>query len=357
MKKNLVYFENNIMIIDNEEVKRMVSKKANYKFDKKTGRMLTWGETLADNVDKFPSPTILDFEVTTKCDGIGGVLCPFCYKANNPNGENLDFETFKKIFDKLPKSITQIAFGADSKCKSNPDLWKMMEYSRAKGVIPNITAAEIDLETAQNISKYCGAVAISRYHDEDIFANSIKYLTDLGMTQVNCHMMISEETFQRSLDLIDQVKNDPRLSKLHAIVFLSLKTKGRGTGFHVLSQEKFNILVQKCKEAGINYGFDSCSSLKYFNSLSEEEYLQMGKYVQPCESTLESAYINVKGEFFPCSFTEGTENWETGLSVLNCTNFVRDIWNNEKTEEFRKKLLETKKCNKFSCRNCPIYKV
>lgn len=357
-----IFVQDNYSVIDSKDEKILASSNANYIFNKKTGEMLTWGKTLKDDVEAFPAPTILDLEITTLCNGVGHFgeekLCPFCYKSNEGfKGENMSFETFKKIFDKLPKSITQVAFGADSKCQTNPELWKMMNYAREKGVIPNITAAQVDKETAKKIAKYCGAVAISRYHEPDIFADSVKNLTDLGMKQVNAHMMISEETYGRSLELISQAVSDPRLKKMNAIVFLALKTKGRGAGYHPLSQEKFNNLIQECKKNNLNYGFDSCGSLKYFNSLSEPEYDKVAKFIQPCESTLESSYINVKGEFFPCSFTEGTKGWEKGLSVLKCNNFVKDIWNHEKTENFRNKLLETKKNNKFGCRNCPIYKI
>ena len=362
-----IYKEKDYVVLDSEETKILKSDNANYIFNKENGCMKTWGKTLKEDVEAFPAPTILDLEVTTICNGTGGIfdskdygqekICDFCYKGNNPKGKNMSFETFKKVFDKLPHSLTQVAFGADSKCQTNPDLWKMMKYANNCGIIPNITASQVDKETAKEIAKYCGAAAISRYHEPDIFAESVKNLTDLGMEQINCHMMISEETFDRSMELIDQVVSDPRLEKLNAIVFLALKTKGRGVGFHPLSQIKFNLLVERCKTNNINYGFDSCGSLKFFNSLSEGEYKEMGQYIQPCESTLESSYINVDGDFFPCSFTEGTEGWETGLSVLNCENFVDNIWNNPRTVEFRNKLIETKKNNKFGCRNCPIYTI
>lgn len=344
-------------VIENKEYKILMSKNANYVFNRNYGEMITWGKTFSEDAEVFPSPTILDLEVTTICSGVGGVLCPFCYKGNNPNGKNMSFETFKTIFDKLPKSITQIAFGADSKCKSNPDIFKMMQYARNNGIVPNITVAEINIGTAKTLADLCGAVAVSRYHDPDLFANSVKLLTDNSMEQVNCHLMISEETFDRAVETINQVVNDFRLRKLNAIVFLSLKTKGKGEKFHTLSQDKFYELIYLCKKYNIKYGFDSCSALKFFKTLDDEGYDNIKDSVQPCESTLESSYINVDGDFFPCSFTEGTDGWENGISVINCNDFIKDVWNNKKVEEFRNKLIATKKTNKFGCRNCPIYKI
>lgn len=350
---------NDYTIRDTPTKKILISKHANYVFNKATGDMHSWRETLNDDPQEFPAPTILDFEVTTKCNGIGkdNKICRFCYKSNSPDGRNLSFENFKKIFDKLPKSITQIAFGVDSRCETNPDVFHMMLYAKDQGVIPNVTVAELDYITACKLASLCGAVAVSAYDDPDIFANTVQHLTDCELKQCNAHVMISEETYERSIRVIRQVSVDSRLKNLNAVVFLSLKTKGRGEHFHPLPQAKFNSLVNLCKENGISYGFDSCSSLKYFSSLSEHEYGTLSQYIQPCESTLESAYINVDGEFFPCSFTEGTEGWENGISVLDCNDFVEDVWEHERTQEFRNKLMSTVDTNKFQCRSCPIHKI
>lgn len=69
------------LILDSEERKLFRSKNANYDFNKETGEMATWGKTLEEDAVAFPAPTILDLEVTTKCTGVGGVLCPFCSPA------------------------------------------------------------------------------------------------------------------------------------------------------------------------------------------------------------------------------------------------------------------------------------
>lgn len=276
-----------------------------------------------------------------------------CYKNNSPAGHNMTFETFKKIFDILPKSITQIAFGADSTLKSNPDLWKMMEYARANNIIPNITAAQIDDETADNLVRYCGAVSISRYDNKDVCYDSIKRLTDRGMKQVNMHFMIADETYDKAIETLNDIKTDPRLEKLNAIVFLSLKKKGRAVinSYNCLPQEKFNNLVNIAKENNISIGFDTCSAKKAMEVLGDS----FRSTVSFCESTLESCYISCDGEYFPCSFMEGTEGWEKGIKVLECQSpedFINKVWNNPRTVEFRKNLLAIR-----GCRSCPYYEI
>lgn len=340
-------------IHENKKCKILVSENYNYVFDKENGFFARWGKTPDDDPQFSPyGPEIADIEVTTQCRGINGKLCKFCYKANTPVGCNMSFETFKKIFDVLPKTLTQIAFGVDSEAKSNPDLWKMMEYSRQKGVIPNTTVANIDDETAKLLCTYCGAVAVSRYDDKNICYDSVKRLTDLGMKQVNIHIMISEETFEQAKETLRDRITDERLKDLNAIVFLSLKKKGRAQqNFNTLSKEKFKQLIDFAFENNISIGFDSCGANKVLEVTKERpNYAQIEQCAEPCESTCFSVYCNAEGIFYPCSFCEEEGEWKEGIDLTKVSDFMSDVWMSEKVMEFRRKLIEKK-------RNCPVFDV
>lgn len=322
----------------------------NYLFNLSTGYFLRWGKTEADDPELAPGPEILDIEITTICAN----GCPFCYKGNTGTGSNMSFETFKTILDKFPPTLTQLAFGADANATSNPDLWKMADYARSKFVIPNITVANISDDTADRLVKVMGAVAVSRYANKNPCYDSIKKLTDRGMKQVNIHNMICEETFDQTMETIHDMKTDPRLAKMNALVMLSLKRKGRGEyGFTPLAQNRFNLLVQSAVDAGINYGFDSCGSSKFINYLETENPIhrkQLEMSVEPCESGLFSTYINVDGVYAPCSFCEGVEGWEQGIDMKTVENFSKDVWFSPRLAEWRKRLLDNK-------RGCPIYDI
>lgn len=363
-----------ILVAQNKIKKYVASQKYNYVFDKQTGFFARWGKTKNDDPIMAPAPEIADIEVTTKCSGINGKLCPFCYKSNSPNGKNMSFETFKKIIDTLPHKeiindkkeiikiplLTQVALGVDSKAESNPDLWKMMQYCREKGIIPNVTVAQITNEVADKLAHYCGAVAVSRYDNKDVCYDAVKKLTDRGMTQINIHSMIASETFDNALETLKDKLTDPRLEKLNAIVFLSLKQKGRGTNFTPLSQDKFKQLVDFAMDNKIGIGFDSCSAYKFLKSIeNSDNFEKMAMYSEPCESSLFSTYFNVDGHFFPCSFSEGEGDWKEGLDIVKCKDFSEDIWYHDKTISFRKKLLNTnvKLKNKVNCRECPLFKI
>jgi hypothetical protein len=71
-------------------------------------------------------------------------------------------------------------------------------------------------------------------------------------------------------------------------------------------------------------------------------------WVDPCESSCFSTYINCEGIFFPCSFLEGEGEWKEGLNVLTCESFNKDIWMHPKTIAWRNKLLSVN-------RRCPYY--
>ena len=207
-------------LIETETVKkfRAYDKSYGYIFNKKNGYFVRPVENFF-----YALPELLDMEVTTICDN----GCPFCYKNNTKDGHNMSFDTFQTIFDKLPKSITQIAFGADATALANPDLFKMMAYASRNGIIPNITVADITPSTADRLANVCGAVAVSRYANKNKCYDAIKFLTDRGMDQVNIHMMVSNETYKTLLETLDDYENDERLAKMKAIVMLSLKKKGR----------------------------------------------------------------------------------------------------------------------------------
>ncbi|MCK5015518.1 MAG: hypothetical protein KAS32_00440, partial [Candidatus Peribacteraceae bacterium] len=140
---------------------------------------------------------------------------------------------------------------------------------------------------------------------------------------------------------------DSRLEKLNAIVFLSLKKKGRGTGYTQLSETKFKNLVDICLDKGIDFGFDSCSQLKFLKSVEDHPlYDQLKMVSEPCESARFSAYINTDGNYIPCSFCEGvlshmdgTESWGEGIDVAGCDDFIKDIWNHPLNTLFRDKTL------------------
>jgi radical SAM protein with 4Fe4S-binding SPASM domain len=321
-------------------------------FNKDTGFMAVWGKDHKEDPDLCPfGPLIADIEISTVCHG-GGPLCSkICYKSNTCEGSYMTLETFKTVFAKLNynNTVTQIAFGIGD-IDANPEQWEIFQYCRDHGVVPNITinGSRMNSELFTKLSSVMGAVAVSHYSDDNCF-NAVKELTDRGMTQVNIHKMISEETYESCLDLLDKASTDPRLSKLNAIVFLSLKPKGRGVAMNPLrNTEAYRRLVEKALEKKIGFGFDSCGAGMFLESMKDHpEYDKFKTLAEPCESFGMSFYVNVEGKSFPCSFCEGVE---PAIDFLHEDITLDSVWHGEIAQTWREKLWK-------NCRNCPVFDV
>lgn len=159
----------NLKIIENKKYKICKSSDYNFIFNKENGFFARWGKTKNDDPQYGPSPEILDLEISSgKCSG----MCKFCYKDNGEdfNTKHMTLEEFKVIFHKIPKTLTQIAFGICD-VDSNPDFFDMMSYARENGVIPNYTCNGLKItdEVAEKTARMCGAVAVSMVDENKTF--------------------------------------------------------------------------------------------------------------------------------------------------------------------------------------------
>jgi hypothetical protein len=346
-------------------ISRIKSENFNEIFDDSNGLCITWGKTKDDNpvMNEF-GPSLLDVELSTICHGPAGVPCSFCYKSNNEHGYTMTLSTLNKILSKLPRTTHQIAYGIGD---IYPELWDALKLTRSYGIVPNLTVngANMTDDNVKNLASLVGACAISHYSN-DICFDAVKKLTDAGLKQTNIHKILSEQTIQSCFDLVDSAENDPRLTKLNAIVFLAVKPKGkRNTLTPLRDLGMYKKLMDYAREKKIGFGFDSCSAPSVLKSTDEKYHT----YVENCESTLFSGYFSVANEgndaeFFPCSFTQGTTSsgdWTHGIKISEVNNFHDDIWYNPKVVAWRNKLLgSSSNCecaNSNSCRSCIVYDI
>lgn len=342
----------------------------NLSFSKIIGSMRRWGKTHADQDDPCFSPVgpeLADVEITTSCSGTNGTPCKFCYKGNTPAGINMSLGKFKKVLAALPKTVCQIAFGVDATCTSNPDCWDIFNACRKAHIIPNVTVANVDKETAEKLVGVMGAVAVSRYADKKVCYDSISNLrraqadrefdrpnNSCGKprqpTKVNMHLMLSEETYPLAVETLNDYNTEWWGGSL---VFLSLKQKGRGTSFTPLGDAKFRELIALAEKLEVPIGFDSCLCHRYLACVEEGPWKsEIAMMCEPCEAGCFSLYINAEGKVFPCSFIEGTEGWERGLKLVGRkrADFLLRIWYHPSMVAWRKKLLA---CG----RQCPVYNI
>lgn len=341
--------DNTYTVSDTLLAKRVSGPDYNYIFDKVTGEFMRWGVTKYDDPLFSPvGPELLDLEISVNGCPNG---CQFCYKSNtNAPPTNMSFDTFKSIIDKFPKTLTQVAFGITG-VQTNPDFLDMLAYCRKIGIVPNFTLTGIDLtdEMAKRIAFLVGAVAVSAYEtNKNICYDTVKKFIDLGVKQTNIHLMLSRGTLKFAYEVLEDIQHDPRLAKLNAIVFLSVKPKGRASGkFFAVSETEFQTLVHYCLEHKVPFGFDSCSAPKFerFVKMScypEEQKETWTSFSEPCESSLFSAYVNVHGEYWHCSFSESEKGVEM-VSLLATQNFINDVWYSKQVEKFRERVLKNRR--------------
>lgn len=337
------------MLIINDKktgIKRCISPNYNYHFNQKNGDFYRWGKTQHDD-PKVGYLEIFDLEVSEVCNGIPDigsdvpVPCHHCYKTNTKQGRNMSFETFKLIFDKLPQTLTQIAFGIGD-LDGNPDLVKMFDYCRNNehnpGVVPNLTINGWGLtdEWVATLKKYCGGIAVSRYDNKDICYDAVKKLTDAGIAQVNVHMVVANENIDSCYDLINDAVIDNRLTAMKAIVFLTLKPKGkRNTWTTIKNVKVYKDLISHAFDRKIGIGFDSCSAPTFLAAMKDHpQFERLSQLSESCESDRFSGYANVDGIWSHCSFTEGLPHWGT-VDLKTIVDFNNEVWNSEAVVKFR----------------------
>ena len=203
--------------------------------------------------------------------------------------------------------------------------------------------------------------AIEINESKNVCYNTVKKFTDLGVTQTNIHLFTSQENLDFVYEVVNDRLTDPRLANMNAIVFLGVKPKGRAKGhFHPVPPSDYAKLVKYCLDKKINFGFDSCScaafelAIEGMEDLSTEQKRRYIESSESCESFgLFSSYINAEGSFFPCSFAEGEGDWKEGISVVDCDDFLKDVWFSDKLNKYREMSLST--CYASGCRKCLIF--
>ncbi len=119
------------------------------------GELLRWGDELDEDPDFCPfGPEIADIEISAgQCSGVrtpDGKFhgCTFCYKNNSPREElqNMDFETYKKVLDKLTQGPLHMVIVTTS-----DGTQKQLDPDQAIQLTNNTTKLARDLQEGDDI--------------------------------------------------------------------------------------------------------------------------------------------------------------------------------------------------------------
>ena len=346
-----------------------------YAFNKVNGVFMRWKDNISNEDDVLYAPMgpeIADIEISTICHGIGEP-CIWCYKSNNPDGLNMHFDNYKKYISILNqnKTLTQVALGVGD-IDANADLEDILKYTRELGIIPNITinGARMNDYYYKIISKYCGAVSISRYNDDELLFENInrfdkeKMHEDSNLFAINIHQLLCKDTYDNCIELLEKIHNDKLfMHVLHSIVFLTMKPIGKRNIYkELVSDEEYNRLVKLSFDYNIPIGFDSCGCYNFLKSIKDNPLSQQyTRLAESCESTLFSIYVDVHGQVYPCSFAEHYNGKISDIreplpNLNNVDDLLMDVWHCEAFHSFRRKLFDNYS-EEYKCRRCPLFKL
>ncbi len=256
-------------------------------------------------------------------------------------------------------ALNQCALGITN-ANANPDFIPILRYAREKGIVPNYTTSGYGLnqEIMEATAELCGAVAVSAYpHNQRAACNAMGDFINAGMKQVNMHLLYYKENLDFCRDMIAGFGDRPGLN---AVVLLALKPVGRAKGrFTPASRREFGELVDFAFRWSFSIGFDSCSACAFEqwvrkSDMPEDEKKRLIMMSDSCEASAFSAYCDVDGTFWPCSFLEGAEGIPS-VSILEADDFVRDVWFDPGVTAFRERFLATR--DEHGTRRCPVYDI
>ena len=399
---NTEFKYNGYSYIDNDKFKSVHGSDFNLYYRKSDGYAERWGRSKSNEDDPVYSrlgPTIMDIELAkdvhpdelqkykhelienNTCLG----RCKFCYKSNSlvKHSHYMSLAKFKQILMQCANThvkiggsliffndeievdgvkmrainypdlnwetdicncapLLQLAFGITN-LTTNPELLQICAFSQKIGITPNITCHgkdEVSDDFLKALCGMCGAISVSKY-DKDKTYNFLERLWYNGARQTNMHVLVAEETYDDIMETLYDMRNDKRLANLKSIVMLFLKRRGRGENYHTISDEKAEKIFKTALDNDIDFGFDICCSHrfnKFIKKYFDKERNSPESY-DFCDSGRFSGYVNTLGEYCPCSFIENNGIWLNGPNVLECKNFIKDIWLGDLSEMYRACLL------------------
>ncbi len=310
--------------------KRFINDDYEILFNTSTGLEILQGVNGKEDPFSLYLPSLLDIGVMGTCKN----RCSFCYQGHEQQ-PNMKLSDFMSIIDNVYHHTSQVALGGRGDPNKHPNFFDMLEYCRKHNVVPNYTTSGIDLTDDEiEISKMCGAVAISDY-EKDFTYSALRRFMDAGI-KTNIHQIFDAKTFHKCTSLIkgiDYWSGRVDIDRLNAVIFLLFKPQGSGKKLKFLqpteSQLKImanRILNPECK---FKVGMDSCLANHVMTYITPTPLQAMS--MDSCEAARMSGYITSDMKFKPCSFAEHSTEVELKgrslSSIWNASepfNFFRD---------------------------------
>lgn len=275
---------------------------------------------------KAKVPELVDIKITDYCP----YDCDFCYQDSTLSGKHAKVEDMKKIVNELnKKEVLEVALGG-GETTLHPEFINILKEFYDNKVVPNFTTKNHNLlrqENAQEILKYCGAIAFSVENSNEmkkvILSQkqiNIENKIDLGYISYYNHDDKKEWTSKVVFQIVLGVQSEEEFKKMLGIAkefdvkvtLLGFKEYGRGQEFAPYKYDNWLEIVKPFLNNG-NISIDTALAGE-FSDLLEKEKVPKNTY-----HTVEGAfslYIDaVKMEMAPSSYIgkeqskKFDENW------------------------------------------------
>lgn len=309
----------------------------NYKtgYYKRTDYLDTTLKPLGSDVFAANFPHLIDVGIMGHCTHGKTGLClksgVQCYQNGaNIQKPNMLLEDFKSIAEQCKDLIFQFALGGRGDPNEHEYFGEILRICRDNHIIPNYTTSGFGLtdEQIKLTKEYCGAVAVSWYRN-DYTLSSIKRFINAGV-KTNIHYVLNVDTICEAIDML-QTNSFP--IGINAVVFLTHKPVGLGQKEKCLKfempevQEMFRLI----KKGGYSFkiGIDGCFVVGLINS-------KLGfnmEYLDTCEATRFTCYIDADMKMHPCSF-DVDNKYIIDLKKYN----IIEAWNSDLFKSLRQRL-------------------
>lgn len=155
--------------------------------------------------------------------------------------------------------------GVVGDCDSHESFESIVAYAKENGVCPTYTTSGLTLTDKQVeiTKKYVSAVAVSAYFAEHTYS-AVKRFVAAGV-KTNIHFVLSNESIDQALDIVQNTEKYDWLKGVNAFVFLNYKNVGCGAdnkskiiNFRDPKVKQFFELVDT-KKLPFGLGFDACN--------------------------------------------------------------------------------------------------
>ena len=312
-------------------------------------RLINLKETLSTHPENYTrTPLMITVGITNRCN----LFCRHCGNNSSPySSQQPSIESLVQILDEIAELEVMKLTITGGEPTLREDLETILE--KAREVVPRLGITTNGYKAAHKqldlIIKYVDVIKVSvdgmeKYHNwlrgkNDSFEEAIEFIKSLENKEVRIQSTLTRQNIQSLLELIIFSNQLP----IKRLTIVPLAPIGRARQEDMATSYEYYNFIKKVLERrrDINYELEIRPLFSLSGKLGDIENIIGEKY--KCEALITSLDILPDLSVIPCSF------YHIKLGNLRESS-IYEVWNNEKSEKVRKKILYREEC-----RTCEHY--